>query len=395
MLKTHDKDLCLNAKDNNKALKAIIKNEIKINDLDNKYKISPEFSNTGTQIPWQKIQGPQNAAFVNFTDGTIQWEKNLDDTCKSNSPIELISYLENETTHETSIKLAKRYGINPKRPMEHKTTVPFKNKDLASEMAKNTPALVDNEKASFDQLIPVSMPHGGACYYVAIYKTASGKAIHVPICQRLSDNRADITSITWGFCPENIPLAGLDMLEKYPKARVLLVDDIWLADKINNLNAGMRNGTPDFVAVAIWAGIDRIPNYNFAPLMGCDVTFLPTLDEKSIQAGIKLKEMLMDAECNSFEILMTPIRGENWDLDTCKATCGDESVRRAVAATNRNITFLADDIGTAWEFKRYKRFLTEEGVIEQTSSGNIKSVQICPRNRKTFCLRLRGKSHHG
>ncbi len=278
--------------------------------------------------------------------------------------VDLYSKMENISIPESIQQLALKLKINHKLPLEHQNVVSIKN---FVESPMDWIQLAD-ERATRTNSLPIAKPHGGNYYLIDIYKTESGKVIHYPLCNRLDTPNAQNPVLIHGFCPKNIPLSGLNLLEKYRTAKVLLVDDIYLAHEINTLFSWGSENAPDVVAVSVWAGTSRIHDYNFTPLYGRDVIFLPTLSKESIVAGIKLKEMLDRAVIESFKVLMTPVHDETWDRNACKISCGEYAVEKAIKVTTSNILILRDDLKVAWKFKRYKKYLEDEGLIESNSA---------------------------
>ena len=339
MMKNCEKETTASGPTNFVLTTAIVKNAVKYNSpkvLDRQY--------------GQMGYGYTGGEYCRYScNGGGVYDVSMHGTCVDY--VEAYATIKNITVVETVIELAIKFKINRKNPLE--VSVPIEISDANYLYVPKEPPF------NVIKTIPVVAPYNGIYYLVVVCKTELGIA-HFPIHGRVINGKL---VAHWGFNPNNIPLSSLDLINQNPCAQILLVDDISLAEKINKTLSRDCGNNPTLIAVAYWAGNSRIGKYNFKPLLGREVIFLPSLDRDSIIAGEKLKECLNEAGVSSFKILMQPVYEKSWDITAIRKDCGNYAIEKAIPATRIDIPYLLDNLGCAWELKQYKKFLIDEKLI--------------------------------
>ncbi|MBG0775274.1 MAG: AAA family ATPase [Desulfovibrionaceae bacterium] len=326
-----------------------------------------------------------------WPDGSVNWVANCfgwqGTVENSNSGwLSLFAAYENISTQEALHRLATKYNINPQAPLEvdAERRVPFGPND---KFPPDGNVKIDGEPAELKAALSVAYPHYGTQYELGCFSTSTGKTIHIPWHKRPARYMGQNEYLQWGFDPKAIPLFGLDLLDKFPAATVLLVDDAWVAHEINNALSGLADRDP-IVAMAFWAGCNRLNQYNWLPLCGRRVFYSPTLHPDALVAGLELRERLMTIGVADFTVLMRPWIDSADVPDDTPVKCGEYACSHLSAVTRRNIYYLKDDINGAWDFARYKRFCQQEGWTEvdddmasESTGGLFRSTaEICSKN---------------
>lgn len=394
LMKTHYRDLRLSEPDNYGLLSVVIENEARCQSP-----LSVGYPNVYPQY-FPCVTGTSKRNEV-YADGSVSWDMPpLYDVGAPLIPakhgwIGLYASIKNISIREATIILARQYHICPDAPLENDGEIsllslmddprcrPYDGVRYPSHAG----ITIDGVPTEFESTIPVCRSYNGVEYVLCIWKTSCGKIVHYPYHKpghQVSSNLRDLDNFRqWGFNTKNIPLLGLDVLEKYQQADVVVTDDAWCSTRINSALQMLDEGHDNVVAMSLWAGTRRVSNYSFAPLEGRNVVYVPTLHKDALTVGVKLTEILKDAGVRSFRVLMTPFASSEDQIEASRVECGDEACDRASVFSNRRILLMLDDMNQAWESERYKRFCEQEGLIEgpQQDVRNSPSPLFLPASR--------------
>ena len=376
LMKTHYRDLRLSEPDNYGLLSVVIENEARCQSP-----LSVGYPNVYPQY-FPCVTGTSKRNEV-YADGSVSWDMPpLYDVGAPLIPakhgwIGLYASIKNISIREATIILARQYHICPDAPLENDGEIsllslmddprcrPYDGVRYPSHAG----ITIDGVPTEFESTIPVCRSYNGVEYVLCIWKTSCGKIVHYPYHKpghQVPCNGNDPENFRqWGFSAKNIPLLGLDILEKYQQADVVVTDDAWCATRINNvLQVLDERGHDNVVAVSFWAGTSRVSNYSFAPLQGRNVVYVPTLHKDALTVGVELTTILKDAGVRSFHVLMTPFASGEEQIEASREECGNEACDRASAFSHRSILRVLDGVNEAWEPDRYKRFCEQEGLVD-------------------------------
>jgi len=276
----------------------------------------------------------------------------------------LLAQINNWSRAEAVAALAKKHGINLRNPMElsgDEVALPISGNEIPVPYGE---ILINGEKAALKRTFAVNFPYCKREYILAIFQTPCGKVAHIPFHKAYDLPENDPCAYRWGFRPKNIPLSELDVLESYPEATVILIDDPWLAQQINQSLAFISPEAKDVVAASFWAGCSRLNAYNLMPLQGREVVFLPSLNKDSLIIGLELRETLRDVGVTDFKVLLRPLVNSEIEIEKAQPSCGEYSCSKAIVFTKRDLLLLLDELNEAWDFKRYKRYCAQEGFCQ-------------------------------
>jgi hypothetical protein len=303
-------------------------------------------------------------------NGAVSWGKAVigDPTHELNGWPAFYAACNNMTLPKALCELAQMYNLNFDNPLE------VSKFDMIGLMNNNfnEPLVevaydIDGELARCEEILHIKQPHKGTLYLLAIIATQSGKAMHLPL-YRINTERS--ASNCWGFYPHDIPISELDMLEKHQKAKVIVTDDAWVAHQINIMLGYL--GYKGLVATSIWAGTNRIAKYDYVPLQGRHIVYVPTLHRDAIIAGLELRDKLIDEGVADFRFVLRPFANGSDMVEQTRRECGDTACDYALIVSRREILCLLDDITNAWDFKRYKRYCEEEGFTQTEQPVEMK-----------------------
>lgn len=170
--------------------------------------------------------------------------------------------------------------------------------------------------------------------------------------------------------PKHPPLYGLDLITKYPKAVIILMEGEKDADNYNCY------ADPNFTIAITWmGGAHRWKKADFSPIYGRSVAFWPDNDIPGFDCIEGIHEMIVD-KLKAVKFVIPPDRAKGWDCSDYLEECSGMDLKNELAKFMKARAKELSDFKRASEI--FRRGIPTQQEPDETEGLKTSLVRIEP-----------------